>query len=69
MRIAKSILLALFFSYLLGACGLKGPLYLPKDEPVATPDKAQSTKPAGQKQEPAQKPGQPSAEKEDDDGC
>jgi len=65
MRIAKSILLAVFFSYLLGACGLKGPLYLPKDEAVANPAKAPSAKTA--KQEQKQK--QQEEEKEDTSEC
>jgi len=65
MNTAKSILLALFFSYLLGACGLKGPLYLPQDEAIANPAKVQNAKTA--KQEQKQK--QQKKEKEDANEC
>ncbi len=39
-------LLGLFFSVLLSACGLKGPLYLPEDEAPAGPEAAQSSETA-----------------------
>ncbi len=55
MQTAKStflaILLALLFASLLGACGLKGPLYLPQDEPAAKPDAEQSTEPSEDEEE------------------
>jgi predicted small lipoprotein YifL len=35
MRTVKITLLLLLCSALLGACGLKGPLYLPEDKPAA----------------------------------
>ncbi len=34
MQTAKAILLMLICVGLLGACGLKGPLYLPQDDPT-----------------------------------
>ena len=42
MQTVKFTLLALLSSCLLAACGLKGPLYLPEDEPAAKPDTAQN---------------------------
>jgi len=51
MRTAQSTLLVLLFSFLLGACGLKGPLYLPKEETVAKPDTAQRTEAAEQEKQ------------------
>ena len=42
MQTVKFILMALLFSCLLTACGLRGPLYLPEDEPAAKPDTAQT---------------------------
>ncbi len=44
MQTVKFTLLALLFSCLLAACGLRGPLYLPEDEPAAKPDTAQNAK-------------------------
>lgn len=44
MQTVKFTLLALLFSCLIAACGHKGPIYLPKDEPVATPETAQDGK-------------------------
>jgi len=38
MRTVKITLLVLICTALLGACGLKGPLYLPEDDPVPGPD-------------------------------
>jgi len=42
MQTVKFTLLALLSSCLLAACGLRGPLYLPEDEPVIKPDTAQN---------------------------
>jgi len=42
MQTVKFTLLALLTSCLLAACGLKGPLYLPEDEPAAMPDTARN---------------------------
>lgn len=42
MQTVKFTLLALLSSCLLAACGLRGPLYLPEDEPTAKPDTAQN---------------------------
>jgi len=44
MHIVKFTLLTLLFSSLLAACGFKGPLYLPEDEPAAKPETTQDTK-------------------------
>jgi predicted small lipoprotein YifL len=47
MQSAKVILLILICVGLLGACGLKGPLYLPDDDPAAkSADKQQSSQTA-----------------------
>ena len=51
MKTAQSTLLVLLFGFLLGACGLKGPLYLPEDEKVAKPDTTQHTATAEQEKE------------------
>ena len=44
MQTVKLTLLTLLLSCLLAACGHKGPLYLPKDEPVAKPETSQDDK-------------------------
>ena len=44
MQTVKFILLTLLISCLLAACGLRGPLYLPEEEPAAKPDTAQNAK-------------------------
>lgn len=44
MQTVKFTLLALLLCCLLAACGLRGPLYLPEDEPAAKPDTAQNAK-------------------------
>ena len=44
MQTVKFTLLALLFSWLLAACGLKGPLYLAEDEPTARTDTTQNAK-------------------------
>lgn len=44
MQTVKFTLLALLFSCLLAACGLRGPLYLPEDEPASKPETAQKAK-------------------------
>lgn len=44
MQTAKFTLLVLFCGCLLAACGLRGPLYLPEDEPVARPDTDQNAR-------------------------
>ena len=47
MQTVKALLLVLICISLLGACGLKGPLYLPPDETVNEIDaKQQSSQPA-----------------------
>ncbi len=51
MKTAQSTLLVLLFGFLVGACGLKGPLYLPTDEKVAKPDTTQRTETAEQEKE------------------
>ena len=43
MQIVKAILIILICSALLGACGLKGPLYLPGEEPATGPVTGQDT--------------------------
>lgn len=43
MQTAKVFLNVLICASLLAACGLKGPLYLPTDEPLSTPDIGQSS--------------------------
>ena len=35
MQTVRIVLLVLICIFLLGACGLKGPLYLPQDEPAS----------------------------------
>lgn len=40
MQTVKTILIFLICVMLLGACGLKGPLYLPEDEPASGQTKA-----------------------------
>ena len=35
MQTVRIVLLILIYIFLLGACGLKGPLYLPQDEPAS----------------------------------
>jgi len=37
MQTVKNTLFILIFVALLGACGLKGPLYLPNENPVSEP--------------------------------
>lgn len=37
MQTVRTVLPILIYVFLLGACGLKGPLYLPPDEPVSEP--------------------------------
>ena len=49
MQTAKAILMLLICVGLLSACGLKGPLYLPQDEPIAQP--ATETPAGGSKDE------------------
>jgi predicted small lipoprotein YifL len=51
MQTVKSTLLALLISCLLAGCGLKGPLYLPTDEPAAKPDTEQNAKTEEEKEE------------------
>ena len=43
MQTAKVFLNLLICVGLLAACGLKGPLYLPADDPAETPDAGQSS--------------------------
>lgn len=42
MQTVKFILLALLCSCLLSACGLRGPIYLPADEPATATKSADS---------------------------
>jgi len=51
MQTVKFTLLALLFSCLLAACGNKGPLYLPKDEPATKPVTSQEDKGKEQEEE------------------
>jgi predicted small lipoprotein YifL len=45
--ISASRIIALFAAFAwLAACGLKGPLYLPKDDPVVQAEEAEQPKPA-----------------------
>lgn len=46
MQTVKLLLLILISVILLGACGLKGPLYLPTENPVSEPATGQETDPA-----------------------
>ena len=46
MQTVKVVLLILISVILLGACGLKGPLYLPVEDPVSEPAIGQETDPA-----------------------
>ena len=58
MQTVKVVLLILITIIVLGACGLKGPLYLPQDEPVSGPATAQETDPVAdetQKEDEAKK--------------
>ena len=55
MQTVKPTLLALLTSCLLAACGLKGPLYLPTDEPATRPDTEQSAKTEEEKEEKEEK--------------
>jgi len=63
MQIVKFTLLALLFSCLLTACGHKGPLYLPKDEPIASSETSQQgegEEQEGEKKEEKEEAGSPS---------
>jgi predicted small lipoprotein YifL len=46
MQTVKLLLLILISVIVLGACGLKGPLYLPTENPVSEPAMEQETDPA-----------------------
>ncbi|MCP4044487.1 MAG: lipoprotein [Gammaproteobacteria bacterium] len=46
MQTVKVVLLILISTIVLGACGLKGPLYLPTDNTVSEPTTGQGTDPA-----------------------
>ncbi len=46
MQTVKVVLLILTTVVVLGACGLKGPLYLPTEGPVSETDTGQETKTA-----------------------
>ena len=43
MQTAKTSFLILICVALLGACGLKGPLYLPEHDPAVKPDSGQDS--------------------------
>lgn len=43
MQTVKTTLLILIYAALLGACGLRGPLYLPDENPAAKPDTEQDS--------------------------
>jgi predicted small lipoprotein YifL len=60
MQTVKLTLLALLFGCLLAACGHKGPLYLPKDEPVAKPETSQDSKSKQQEDKEKKEAGEPS---------
>jgi predicted small lipoprotein YifL len=45
MQTVKVILIILICCALLGACGLKGPLYLPEEDPATKPVTEQNTRP------------------------
>jgi len=51
MQTVKFTFLALLFSFMLVACGHKGPLYLPEGEPVANPGTSQEDKGKEQEEE------------------
>lgn len=51
MQTVKFTLLSLLCSCLLAACGLRGPLYLPADEPVTTAKSADSADDADEKED------------------
>ena len=46
MQTVKLLLLILISVFVLGACGLKGPLYLPTEDPVSEPATEQEADPA-----------------------
>ena len=46
MQTVKLLLLILISVIMLGACGLKGPLYLPTENPIPEPATEQATDPA-----------------------
>jgi predicted small lipoprotein YifL len=46
MQTVKVVLLILITVVVLGACGLKGPLYLPTENPVSEPATGQEADPA-----------------------
>lgn len=43
MQTVKTILIILIFTALLGACGNKGPLYLPEEKPAVEQESAAET--------------------------
>lgn len=51
MQAVKFTLLSLLCSCLLSACGLRGPLYLPVDEPVTAAKSAESADDAEEKED------------------
>jgi len=51
MQTMKSSLLILICMALLGACGLRGPLYLPSEEPGSKPSAEQDSTPATDEEE------------------
>ena len=51
MQTMKTTLIVLMCLALLGACGLKGPLYLPEDQPVVEPKSTPETVSEEEKEE------------------
>ena len=57
MQTVKATLLILICLVLLGACGLKGPLYLPNENPAAKPANEQKSDPDAAEEENKEDPG------------
>ncbi len=68
MHTVKFILLALLFSCLLAACGLRGPLYLPDEATTPEEGTPQATEAQNQQQEQEDSDKQAGSDKEDSSG-
>lgn len=64
MQTIRNVLLTSICLVLLGACGLKGPLYLPQEEPVTEPTAELEAEPAADESE--EKEGSKKGKKTDD---
>ena len=65
MQTVKVVLLILISVVALGACGLKGPLYLPQENPVSEPAIEQETDPATDETRKEEDPKKEDAKKKD----